>query len=34
MYHTIHGDEDKQGMLNPKDEQQFLNDFNQMYNGY
>lgn len=32
MYHTIHGEEDKEKFLNPKDEQQFIEDFNQIYN--
>lgn len=32
MYRTIHGEEDKKGMLNPKDEEQFRTDFNNIYN--
>ena len=32
-YTTIHGEEDKKGMLNPIAEQQFIKDFNEMYNG-
>ena len=32
MYSAIHGEEDKKFMPNPKDEEQFLNNFNQMYN--
>lgn len=30
MYAVIHGDEDKAGMLNPKDEEQFAKEFNEM----
>lgn len=32
MYHTIHGAEDKKGMLNPADQEQFIHDFNAIYN--
>ena len=32
MYQAIHGEEDKKFMLNPKDEEQFLNDFNDYLN--
>lgn len=30
MYNAIHGEEDKQNMLNPADEEQFLQDFKEM----
>lgn len=30
MFAAIHGEEDKTGMLNPKDEEQFAKDFNEM----
>ena len=32
MYAAIHGEEDKKGMPNPFDEEQFVNDFNAMFN--
>lgn len=32
MYNAIHGEEDKKFMPNPSDEEQFLKDFNEMYN--
>ena len=32
MYQSIHGEEDKKGMPNPKDEKQFIKEFNEMYN--
>ena len=32
MYNAIHGEEDRKNMLNPSDEQKFLNDFNKMMN--
>ena len=32
MYSAIHGEEDKKFMPNPNDEEQFLNNFNQMFN--
>lgn len=32
MYQAIHGDEDKKKMPNPADEEQFVKDFNEMYN--
>lgn len=32
MYSAIHGGEDKTGMLNPVDNQKFLNEFNQNWN--
>lgn len=32
MYSAIHGEEDKKFMPNPSDEEQFLKDFNEMYN--
>ena len=32
MYSAIHGDDDKKGMLNPQEEKQFINDFNEMFN--
>ena len=32
MYAAIHGEEDKKGMPNPMDEDQFLADFNKMFN--
>ena len=32
MYHTVHGEEDKIKHLNPVDEEQFINDFNNIYN--
>ena len=31
-YAAIHGEEDKKGMLNPREEAQFIKDFNEMYN--
>lgn len=31
LYRAIHGEEDKQHFVNPKDEEQFLNDFIQQY---
>ena len=32
MYQAIHGGEDQKGMPNPMNEEQFLANFNQMYN--
>ena len=32
MYQTIHGDEDKKGMLNPMEEQDFIEEFNKIWN--
>lgn len=32
IYRTVHGEEDKKGMLNPREEAQFIKDFNEMYN--
>ena len=32
MYAAIHGEEDKKGMLNPADEEDFVNNFNKMFN--
>lgn len=32
MYSAIHGEEDKKFMPNPSDEEQFLKEFNEMYN--
>ena len=32
QYTAIHGEEDKKFMPNPTDEEQFLEDFNEMYN--
>lgn len=32
FYNAIHGGEDKKFMPNPADEEQFLNDFNEMFN--
>ena len=32
MYAAIHGEEDKKFMPNPADEEQFLADFNKMFN--
>lgn len=32
MYQAIHGEEDKKYMPNPADEQDFINNFNQMFN--
>lgn len=32
LYHAIHGEEDKKGMPNPRDEEQFIKDFNEMFN--
>ena len=32
MYNTIHGGEDKVGMPNPMHEQQFIDNFNKLYN--
>lgn len=31
-YAAIHGEEDKKGMLNPREEEQFIKDFNETYN--
>ena len=31
-YAAIHGEEDKKGMLNPREEAQFIKDFNEIYN--
>lgn len=30
MYQAIHGEEDKKGMLNPKDQEQFIEDFKEL----
>ena len=32
MYQTIHGEEDKKGMLNPDDNQAYIEDFNEIFN--
>ena len=32
MYQAIHGEEDKKNMPNPRDEQEFINNFNMMFN--
>jgi hypothetical protein len=32
MYSAIHGEEDKKNMPNPNDEEQFLNNFNELFN--
>lgn len=32
MYTAIHGDEDKKGMPNPMDEEQFIENFNELFN--
>lgn len=32
QYKATHGDEDKKGMLNPKDEEQFIQNFNELFN--
>ena len=32
MYQAIHGEEDKKGMPNPRDEEQFIKNFNEMFN--
>ena len=32
MYQAIHGEEDKKNMPNPKDEANFINNFNEMFN--
>ena len=32
MYAAIHGEEDKKGMLNPKEQEKFVRDFNEMMN--
>ena len=32
MYHTIHGEEDKKNMLNPIDNQRFVDEFNKIWN--
>jgi hypothetical protein len=32
MYSAIHGDEDKKFMPNPNNEEQFLKNFNEMFN--
>ena len=32
MYQAIHGEEDKKNMPNPKDEADFINNFNEMFN--
>ena len=32
MYQAIHGEEDKKKMPNPRDEEQFIKDFNEMFN--
>jgi hypothetical protein len=32
MYKAIHGEEDKKGTLNPKDEKELKNNFDAMFN--
>jgi hypothetical protein len=32
MYQTIHGEEDKKGMLNPDDNKNYIEDFNKIFN--
>ena len=32
MFYAIHGGEDRKGVPNPMDEEQFIEDFNEMYN--
>ena len=32
MYAAVHGEEDKKGMLNPREQAQFIEDFNKTYN--
>lgn len=32
MYHATHGEEDKKNIPNPKEQEQFIQDFNEMYN--
>ena len=32
VFSTIHGGEDRKGMPNPMDEEEFIEDFNEMYN--
>ena len=32
MFYAIHGGEDRKGMPNPMDEEEFIEDFNEMYN--
>ena len=32
MYSAIHGEEDKKGMPNPRDEQKYIEDFNKLFN--
>lgn len=32
MYQTIHGEEDKKGMLNPDDNKDYIEDFNEIFN--
>lgn len=32
MYAAVHGEEDKKGMLNPREDKQFIEDFNKMFN--
>lgn len=32
VFNTIHGGEDRKGMPNPMDEEEFIEDFNEMYN--
>ena len=32
QYEAIHGEEDKKGMPNPMDEEQFLENFNELFN--
>ena len=32
MYSAIHGEEDKKQMPNPADEEQFVENYNQMFN--
>lgn len=34
MYAVIHGEEDKKGQPNPADEEEYINHFNELYNGY
>ena len=32
IFETVHGGEDRKGMPNPMDEEQFIEEFNEMYN--
>ena len=34
MYEAIHGEEDKKGMPNPADEDKYIKEFNELYNGH